>query len=502
MDGFHTVGEPVVATAVVDGLHQEGIRYRWRFSRDGAETGSWTPWREDPVESFSLAPGCYRLLLHVQNDSGEEAWADDGRTYCVPSPVVYVVPPEAASGPPAYPYDQWGRAATNLPMAVAAAGNGSRIIVTNGAYGLTEPFVIAADIHMESVEGPGKTSIYRAYPRTSAYPSFRPVSILGKGAFFGGITVSNSIVHTDIFGGAALYCQDATVSNCVFSFNQLDWATQGGTVMNTGGHVTHCVFHENKGGGPYGFGIYQNGKGARTDHCVIHGNSNILKDQGYYCQGSAVINGGVLSDCIITNNMVEMDNRGSFSAGVTLFDGIVCNCLVAMNQGGSGAGGIRAIGGAVVNCTIVSNYVSGLRGIRSGGVAVVLDRGSKDVGITNCIIYGNRNATADGTMSNGDNIAVAPGICLHLSHTLLDNWKAIDSDAEGCLAADPLFQDAADGDWRLARKSPCRDAGVTLDFMLDDLDLDGRPRVVHRDRVDLGCYEASYVSPAMILMIR
>ena len=58
----------------------------------------------------------------------------------------------------------------------------------------------------------------------------------------------------------------------------------------------------------------------------------------------------------------------------------------------------------------------------------------------------------------------------------------------GCVNADPLFADAANGDFTLRPNSPCRNAGVLEDWMADATDVVGSPRVSGRG-VDMGCYE-------------
>lgn len=52
----------------------------------------------------------------------------------------------------------------------------------------------------------------------------------------------------------------------------------------------------------------------------------------------------------------------------------------------------------------------------------------------------------------------------------------------------PVFVDFPAMNFRLAPSSPCINAGVNLDWMVNAVDLDGRLRL--RDgRVDIGCYE-------------
>ena len=66
----------------------------------------------------------------------------------------------------------------------------------------------------------------------------------------------------------------------------------------------------------------------------------------------------------------------------------------------------------------------------------------------------------------------------------------------GVIIGNPKFVDEANGDYRLAATSPCREKGIVLDWMADATDLNGNPRLVNilgkvaADALpDLGCYE-------------
>jgi hypothetical protein len=61
-------------------------------------------------------------------------------------------------------------------------------------------------------------------------------------------------------------------------------------------------------------------------------------------------------------------------------------------------------------------------------------------------------------------------------------------DAGGNSTNDPLFIDAAAGNYQVQLDSPCVDAGTNLPWMAGATDLAGNPRM-YDGRVDMGCYE-------------
>ena len=74
----------------------------------------------------------------------------------------------------------------------------------------------------------------------------------------------------------------------------------------------------------------------------------------------------------------------------------------------------------------------------------------------------------------------------------------------GCLVGDydPKFTDAANGDFTLEKKSPCRDAGALLSWMTpSSLDLAGNARVFG-NAPDIGCYEWFQTYTGFIYIVR
>ena len=112
-------------------------------------------------------------------------------------------------------------------------------------------------------------------------------------------------------------------------------------------------------------------------------------------------------------------------------------------------------------------------------------KGSGDYGtnvLVNCIL-------PDAAIANSGNYANI------ITNSLVKSVSGGTQDS-GVIIGNPKFVDEANGDYRLAATSPCREKGIVLDWMADATDLNGNPRLVNilgkvaADALpDLGCYE-------------
>ena len=165
--------------------------------------------------------------------------------------------------------------------------------------------------------------------------------------------------------------------------------------------------------------------------------------------------GGTFKNCIISDNV----GYGYGAAGGCVAS-VVQNSLVCRNRysdSGGWGGGALANCTDVFNCTIVNNVGYG---VWDGDQA-------------NCIIYGN---TSDVYVSYGND-----------GHNNYCLTGSLISSGVGNKSGDPVFVDAANGDYRLAAGSPCIDAGDNS-YVTGDKDLAGNARIAN-GTVDIGCYE-------------
>ena len=116
--------------------------------------------------------------------------------------------------------------------------------------------------------------------------------------------------------------------------------------------------------------------------------------------------------------------------------------------------------------------------------------------MTNCIVYGNYSPhpemidDAQMWVWTTDGFGPAFNHCLIEGDTNYIHSPEYITAFNHILDTDPMFVDFENHDFRLAPGSPCIDAGCreTPQYVLDGLDLDGRPRVDNQ-RIDIGPYE-------------
>jgi hypothetical protein len=350
---------------------------------------------------------------------------------------------------------------------------------------------------------------------------------------------------------------NSIIRNCVSSRNGAGISGSGNALATKTSHLLliDSSFIDNKIENPNNqttYGIHLGIGSTYAERCLFKGGSKVggntsrLNTQANSVFDKCVFdslvgeahfgaNGGINSfyNCTFRNMTLG-------SSEVQIYDGCVFSNLVAMSASSEPLGSTPVKNclwthnnhpfnakGLVENCTIVSNNVTG----------VLMPTASSPM-LINCVIYGNKQG-GNSSFLGGANIGYRnKWIEQNTSSLTLKNCyiedgdtatiknpqaanaltKLQDFDSTGATEAiiakakekGPGFGDEANGDWRLTRKSPLRDAGLNADWMVNATDLEGKPRLLQLNgkysataTVDLGCYECGLpISEGLRLFLR
>lgn len=410
-----------------------------------------------------------------------------------------------------------------VPAAMAGASSGDTVIVRPGVWVGAIDFLGKA-IHLKSERGPEATALHGN--GTDAVVLFisgeGPGSILegfritgGFGApwfdYAGGVTVFNGaspvIRRNVITGNLGSWGGGVNVTSASPQIVDNDILGNRGTggggvcVRTLGGPATPVIARNriiaNSALNPFagGGGILIDGGSYGNVLATVTGNvieHNVAEHGG----GVRVINAGMnASDNVVSGNRAVLNGGGiEFNViGIVPPASVLANDLVKFNVAGGNGGGVAAVGIpalAIVNGTLVRNEALGSAASGRGG-AVYWAAASGSV--HNCILWGNSAllgaAMYLGELGAGSVVFVGNDIVQGgTSGIVLYNGQSTLVTGSGMLASEPLFADAANGDYHIVHGSPARDAGATVTASIPSRDFEGDPRVSGTS-VDIGCDE-------------
>ena len=257
------------------------------------------------------------------------------------------------------------------------------------------------------------------------------------------VAITNALEVRSVNGPSATVIQGSSDNGGVRGVYLASGAALSGFTLTNGNAPT------------YGGGVRCESTNAFVTNCVITGNTADFEGGGVF--------GGTVRNCVLSKNTAS---SGGGAAQARLL-----NCQLSGNTARGGGGAFQCV---LANCTVTENGTYLSDGSPPSGAGV---SSSKSY---NCIIYYNTNASGDTTFANY-------GFFDQLNHCCTTPLPSIGFNID----TDPLFVDAANGDFHLASGSPCVDLGNNS-YTPAGHDLDGNTRTIN-GHVDLGAFESPFI---------
>lgn len=258
-------------------------------------------------------------------------------------------------------------------------------------------------------------------------------------------------------GSSSPVIRNCTIKNCRTEYYS-DGGRGGGICChhNSNPSITNCTLANNSA--EWGGGLYCRASNPSVVNCTIVSNSAGASGGGVDCYHSSP----TIANCILANNLA------TFGGGVCCFDNcspMITNCTLTNNTASWG-GAVRCY----KSSPVVSNSILWANRAAQKGNQLCADDASSAVVLKFCDFPGRRQ----------DPNRFGGGGATHET---------------SCIHEDPKFLDAAAGNYRLQRTSPCIDKGSN-DYVPERVavDLDDNPRITDGDddgaaTVDIGAYE-------------
>lgn len=232
----------------------------------------------------------------------------------------------------------------------------------------------------------------------------------------------------------------------IFQHGETATSVLEGVTITRGATLTGAVADQFNGGG-----ILCTSSSPTIRDCVLSNNDAACWGGGICCTHASPI----ITGCTIVGNTTGDEGGGVFAWNNSY--PTIRNTVIAYNVADSIGGGILNFGGAgftVENCTIYGNEAS-------WGAGMYAPLGV----ISNSIVRGNISRNGGREIEGGT---------VNVSYSNVQGgWTGT-----GNIDADPLFVDAANGDFHLTADSPCVDAGnPAATYPAGSVDMDNEMRV-------------------------
>jgi serine protease len=402
------------------------------------------------------------------------------------SSVVFLVPTESASAQLVItvPGDQ-----PTIQSAIDVATAGDTVLVAPGTYVENINFQGKA-VTVESEQGAEVTVI----DGNLAGPVVTFASGEGQASILRGFTLQRGLASNG--GGVRINASSPTVDGNIIRNNMACGGGGGVEADNSSARIEHNLITNNGqwsacSGGPGGGGIGLVGAGQTQilDNTIMGNSWSSGGGITLFAAGAPVIRG----------NVIKANSAYDSGGGLWIVnpsDASIVQNLIVDNHAGRGGGIYWSASAGTRGMLLVNNTIAGNQGLGSAIFAGFIDAkaqlfnnvavGTPGQQAVFCDAFDNLNPpvfVSNNVYSAGG--SAYGGVC------------ADPTGANGNLSVDPMFVDAAGGDYHLAAGSPSIDAGDNAAPELPATDIDGDRRVMN-GRVDQGVDEfpASTAAPS------
>ena len=323
-----------------------------------------------------------------------------------------------------------------IQEAIAASEAGCEIVVSAGAYEVTEPIVLNKAVTMT---GDGAVVIRNVATASASAKNCRVLTV-GNGAVVKGFVIENGQVYND--NGGCVSIDTGTLEDCII---------RGGLATANGGNAS-------------GAGVFISGA-ATLRRCTVTGNTvnGTSSGSGDICGGAVFVKNGakpkILNTLVADNVYISTDATRTGAAGV-MYGGSNENALME-------------------NCTVAGNLVQGSLKQASAGCYCT----SWSAIFRNNVFAANRETGREG--------ASAVNIDSHntVTYCITDTAEAVNAN---CFTAtvEAMFRNVAGRNYRPKTQGALWNKGTTPS-VTETTDLLGNPRIMF-DVIDLGCYELQH----------
>lgn len=364
----------------------------------------------------------------------------------------------------------WATAFKSISDAVGNTGvlDGSEIWVKKGTYTLAATIQISKKLTIYGGFAGGEDTLsardWRNNPTIlDGNNAVVCAKITSTDVTLDGLTVThgyNASVQWPLYDGAGIVITGArtAIRNCTISNNRVENGGSAGIFVSGAANVQIVDSEIASNWSLYDGGGISAGQGTSVRRCWIHQNTARI-GAGIY---GNYVNGISIRDCTITGNTCTLNNPpmagggGMYLPWATSTE--VVNCLITGNIGG----GIESYVAdpVITNCTVAGNTNGGIISHYSDATPV----------ITNCIVWGNTGYQID------DQSGASPiTTYCDVDQDYFGVWGTGAPDANHNMRKNPLFRNAAAGDYHLTATSPVIGMGNSAVAPATDLDGVARP---------------------------